>query len=319
MLSFLFNLQLKLKNTIDVGIFEELPFPSTDGEVNNQGSAKIEPELINKEGKSDDKVQEEDVGEGEGGDDKEDMSAESQVAQEKSGYKLKERKGEDQDDKEATNRLNDTLFFNVEPQRSALEDEEPRGHGQEGFKNTEVSIIIRSDLKDGDENRNQEEELQMSAVDKLSEQPEDTNVNNSFDVSIQSQDNLGQPDPTSSENENEEKEQLVMSTLAVPSIHFGTLPKRKELPATPEYKKTRKKMTQDKGLIAAKKESTEEVKIIIQPEDEHPGDDCNVDGDDDVDDGNDNDDDFLSAQDLLCFSWQIAQGMVSRQPKQGKF
>ena len=309
MLPFRFNLQLKLKNTIDVGILEELPFPSTDGKVTDQGSANVQPKLINKEARLDDKVQEKEIEEGvgaEGGYDKVDMSAESQDAQGKNGYKPKERNGEDQIDKEARTRPNDIPFLNVEPQRPTIEGEEPRVHGQEGLKNTEVSIIISKD-------KTQEEELQMSAVDKLSEQPENTNVNDSFDVSIQSQHILSQPDPTSSENENEEKKQSVMSTLAlVPSVYFGPAPKREELPVTPEYKKTRTKMTLDEGLITAKKESTEEVKIIIQPEDEHPGDDENGNENDDDDD---DDDDIFSAQDLLCFSWQIAQGMVSRQAK----
>ena len=334
MLPFLFNLQLKLKNTIDVGIFGELPFPSTDGEITDQGSANVQPELINKEGRLCDKVQEENIEEGVGaerGDDKVDMSAESQDAQGKNGYKLKQRNGEDPNDKEARTRPNDTPFLNFEPQHPTME---PKVHGLEGLKNsalkvtkepggishppsshgesgksTEVRIIIRSDLKDGDENRNQEEELKMSAVDKLSEQPENTNINDSFDVSIQSQHILTQPDPTSFENENEEKKQPVISTLAVPPIHFGPVLKRKELPVAPEYKKTREKETLEKDLIE-KEGSTEEVKIIIQPEDEAPGDDYN---------DNEDDDDVISAEDLLCFSWQIAQGMVSRQPKQGKF
>ena len=341
MLPFLFNLQLKLKNTVDVCIFGELPFPSTDGEETDQGNANVQPELINKEGRLDDKVQEKEIEEGvgaEGGDDKEDMSTESQDAQGKNGYKTKERNGEDQDDKEARTRPKDIPFLNVEPQYPSMEHEEPRIHGQKDLKdsalnvakepegishpsgslwesgiNIEASIIMRSDLKDGVENRKQGEELQMSAVGKLSEQTENTNINDNFDVSIQSPHILSQPDPTSSEKENEEKEQLVMSTLAVPSIHFRPIQKRKELPSTPEYKKTRKKVTPDKGLVTAKKESTEEVKIVIQPEDEHPGDDENG----NENDGDEDDCDDISPEDLLCFSWQIAQGMVSRQPKQG--
>ena len=328
-------MQLKLKNTIDVDIFGELALPSTDGVVTGQGSAKVQPEVINKDGRLDDKVQEKNVEEGEGaegGDDKVDLSAESQDAQGKDGYKPKQR-----NDKETRTRPNNTPFLNVEPQCFTTEDEEPRVHGEEALKDsalnvtkepegishpsnslgevgktTEVSIIISSDLKDADENRKQGEELEMPKVDKLSGQTENTNINDSFDVSIPSQHHiLRQPtDPRCFEKENEDKKQAVMSTLAVPSIHFGPVVKRKELPAAPECKKTQEKETLGKGFITAKKESTEEVKIITQPEDEHPRDDNNGDDDDD-----DDDDGVISAEDLLCFSWQIAQGMVSSQPK----
>ena len=318
---FLFNLQLKLKNTIDVGIFGELAFPSsTDGEVSDLGSAEVQPEVIDKEGRLGDR--EENIEEGvgaEGSDDKVILaSAESQDAQGKNGYKSKQRNGEDQNDKGPITSPNGTPFLDVEPQCAIMEGEEPSVHGHQGpkysalnvakepecishpssslgesGKSTDVSIIIRSDLKDGDENRKQGEELQMSTVDKPSEQLEDTNINDSFDVSIQSPPILSQPDATSFKQEKEEKKQPVMSTLAVPSAHFGPVPKRKELPAEPECKKTREKET------PKKRRRTEEFKIITQPEDEHRGDDDKV----------------ISAEDLLCFSWQIAQGMVSRQPR----
>ena len=321
MLPFLFNLQLKLKNTIDVGIFEELAFPSTDGQITAQGSAKVQPEVINNGGRLNDKEENIEEGEGaDGGDNEVDLTlADSQDTQGKNGYKPKLRNGEDQNDKGAIISPNGTPFLDVEPQCAIMEDEEPSVHGHQGLKysalnvakepecishpssslgesgeNTEASIIIMSDLKDGDENRKQGEDLQMLTVDKLSEQTENNNVNDSFDVNVQSPPILSQPDPTSFEKEKEEK-QPVMSTLAVPSVHFGPVPKRKKLPAEPECKKTQEKET------PKKRRSTEEFKIIIQPEDEHRGDD--------------DDDEVISAEDLLCFSWQIAQGMVSRQPR----
>ena len=328
---FLFNLQLKLKNTIDVGI-RELAFPSTDGEVSYQGSAEVQLEVIDKEVRLSDREEniEEEVG-AEGSDDKVNLTpAESQNAQGKNGFKPKQRNGEDQNDKGPITSPNGTPFLDVEPQCAIMEDQEPSVHGHQGLKysalnvaketecishpnsslgesgkNTEVSIIIRSDLKDGDENRKQGEDLQMLTVDKLSEQTENTNINDSFDVSIQSPTILSQQGTTSFEQEKEDKNQPVMSTLAVPSVHLGPVPKRRELPAKPECKKTQEKETLDKGLITAKKESTEEFKIIIHPEDEHPGDD----------DDDDDDDEVISAEDLLCFSWQIAQGMVRRQPR----
>ena len=316
-----------------MGIFGELTFPSTNGEITDQGSAKVQPQVIDKEGRLDDREENIEEGEGaEGGDDKVDLtSAESQDAQGKSGYKPKQRNGEDKNDKGLITSPNDTPFLDLEPQCAIMEDEEPSVHGHQGpkysalnvakepefishpssslgesGKNTEVSIIIRSDLKDADENRKQGEELQLLTADKLSEQTENTNINDSFDVSIQSPTILCQPGTTSFELEKEDKKQPVMSTLAVPSIHFGPVTKRRELSAKPESKKTRKKETLDKGLITAKKESTEEFKIAIQLEDEHRG--------DDDDDDDDDDDEVISAEDLLCFSWQIGQGMVSTQP-----
>ena len=317
-----------------MGIFGELPLPSTDGEISDEGSAKVQPEVIDKEGRLNDREENIEEGEGaQGGDDKVDhTSAESQDAQGKIEYKPKQRNGEDKKDKGPITSPNGTPFFDVESQCAIMKDEKPSVHGLkysalnvaketecishpsssrgESGKNTEVSIIIRSDLKDGDENRKQGEELQMLTVDKRNEKTEKTNINDSFDVSIQSPPILSQPDSTSFEQEKEDKKQPVMSTLAVPSIQFGPVPKRRELPAKPECKKTRKKETLDKGLITAKKESTGEFKITIQPEDEHPGDDH----DDDDGDG-DGDDEIISAEDLLCFSWQIAQGMVRRQPR----
>ena len=296
-----------------MGIFGQLPFLSTDGEV------------INKGGRSDEKAQEENIKEGEGakrGDDKIDLSAESQNTEEENGYRLKQRDGVDQYDKEKRTTPNDTPLLNIKHQCPSMEDEEPRVHNPEGAKdcflklakepdgiphlssslgesgkNSEVSINFENDVNEGVENRKQGEELEITTVAKLSGKTENT-----FDVSIQSQHNiLTQPDPGSLENENEEKKQAVLSTLEVPSIHSDPVLKRKGLPSAP-----------DKGIITTKKENTEEVKIVIQPEDEHHIGDDN---------GNDDDDEdgVVSAEDLLCFSWQIAQGMVSSQPKDGKF
>ena len=265
---FLFNLQLKLKNTIDVGIFGELAFPSTDGEITDQGSKEVQLEVIDKEGRLGDREKniEEGVG-AEGSDDKVNLtSVESHDAQGKNGYKPKQRNGEDQNDKGLNTSPNGTPYLDVEPQCAIMEDQEQSVHGHQGLKcsalnvakepecishpksslgesgkNTEVSIIIRSDVKDGDENRKQGEDLQMLTVDKLSEQTENTNIKDSFDVSIQSPTILSQPGTTSFELEKEDKNQPVMSTLAVPSVHLGPVPKRRKLPAKPECKKTQEK------------------------------------------------------------------------------
>ena len=86
----------------------------------------------------------------------------------------------------------------------------------------------------------------------------------------------------------------VLSTLDVPLVEFGHVQKRKPLPTPPNQ-------TEDEaggqGSISAN-EGSADVKITIQHEDEPPGDD---------------DDDNISPKDILCFAWQIAQGMVSEQ------
>ena len=80
--------------------------------------------------------------------------------------------------------------------------------------------------------------------------------------------------------EKEGKKQPVMSTLAVPSTKRGHDLGQKELPISEPLGST-------------------EVKITIEQEEER----CDNDEDDDRD---------ISSNDLLCFAWQIAQGMVSK-------
>ena len=85
-----------------------------------------------------------------------------------------------------------------------------------------------------------------------------------------------------------------MSTLDVPLVEFGRVPKRKPLPTPPNQKENE---AVEKGLTSAN-EGSADVNITIQHEDEPPG---------------DVDDDSISPKDILCFAWQIAQGMVSEQ------
>ena len=88
------------------------------------------------------------------------------------------------------------------------------------------------------------------------------------------------------------RKEEVASTLVVPLVEFGHVQKRKPLPTPPNQKEDD---VLGKDLLSANGGSAD-VKIAIQHEDEPPGDD---------------DDDNISPKDILCFAWQIAQGMVS--------
>ena len=86
-----------------------------------------------------------------------------------------------------------------------------------------------------------------------------------------------------------------MSTLDVPLVAFGRVPKRKPLPTPPNQKKDE---AVEKGLTSAANKGIADVKITIQYEDELPG---------------DHNENIISPNDILCFAWQISQGMVSEQ------
>ena len=90
------------------------------------------------------------------------------------------------------------------------------------------------------------------------------------------------------------RQEEVVSTLDVPLVEFGRVPKRKPLPTPPNQKENE---AVEKGLTSAN-EGSADVNITIQHEDEPPG---------------DVDDDSIFPKDILCFAWQIAQGMVSEQ------
>ena len=90
------------------------------------------------------------------------------------------------------------------------------------------------------------------------------------------------------------RKEEVVSTLDVPLVEFGRVPIRKPLPTPPNQKEDE---AVEKRLTSANAGSVD-VQITIQHENEPPGDD---------------DDDSISPKDILCFAWQIAQGMVSEQ------
>ena len=106
---------------------------------------------------------------------------------------------------------------------------------------------------------------------------------------------LSLSDKTQQFGSHKKRKEEVLSTLDVPLVEFGRVPKRKPLPSLPNQKKEDE--AAEKGLTSAN-EGSADVKITIQDEDEPPGDD---------------DDDSISPKDILCFAWQIAQGMVSEQ------
>lgn len=198
------------------------------------------------------------------------------------------------------------------------EDEEPRADEQEGFhdshlsimigsegtshpysshrESNEISVVIKSEVKVGDEKGRQKKEEERP---KVKEEIEKTNMNSSSDISVSPQENISwQANPWTVKRENECKKQPVVSTLAVPLIKFGGVSRIKEAPIPPAPKE-KKNVVQDEGVIQPLLEKdTTEVKITIQHEDA------------DDQHGND-DDDVISADDILCFAWQITQGMVS--------
>jgi len=202
-------LQLKLRNTADVDIFENVTPCLTEGSISDHGSSKLHSGVLDEEVISEENVKEGKIEEG-------------NVEDEKEG----EAEAEEMEDKSPTIRN-----FTAEERQRLISEETIRG-----------------------------------------------------------------------KRENEGKTQPVGSTLAVPSIKFGRVPKRKENLTPPESKETGQKETPEEGLIAAN-EGSAEVTITIQQEDEHPG-------------GDKEDDEVISNKDVLCFAWQIAQGMVSRHPKE---
>ena len=106
---------------------------------------------------------------------------------------------------------------------------------------------------------------------------------------------LSPSDKTQQFGSHQKRKEEVISTLDVPLVEFDRVPKRKPLPTPPNQKEDE---AVEKGLTSAANEGSADVTITIQDEDEPPGDD---------------DDDSISPKDILCFSWQIAQGMVSEQ------
>ena len=106
---------------------------------------------------------------------------------------------------------------------------------------------------------------------------------------------LSPSDKTQQIGSHQKRKKEVISTLDVPLVEFDRVPKRKPLPTPPNQKEDE---AVEKGLTSVANEGSADVKITIQHEDEPPGDD---------------DDDSISPKDILCFAWQISQGMVSEQ------
>ena len=308
------QLQLKLKNSIDVGIFDELTFATlTDDEITGEENLTIQSEVFNQEETSDDKVQEGNIDEEE--EEELNLSAESKDDIE-NGNKRQRPGG--QDDNRTGTKPNSTLKLNAEPTEhegtGVCEQEDHQGADDISHpcsssgvssKNTEVTIIIKSDFtKGGNETRHQGKESEMPQVAILSEQLETTNTDNTLDKCTSSQQgSTHQIYPASAENTNEGKKRPVVSTLAVPSIQYSRISKRKDLPSPPKCEETGQNDTLETDLTATNLETTE-VRITVHSDDDQL-DNNNDDDDEDDDDGN------ISAEDLLCFSWQIAQGMVS--------
>ena len=150
-----------------------------------------------------------------------------------------------------------------------------------------------------EENTEEEEEEDEEEKAKVDEENDVTPGSLSFTAecqpsSVLEETALSLSDKTQQFGSHKKRKKDVVSTLDVPLVEFGRVPKRKPLPTPPNQKEDE---AVEKGLTSAN-EGSADVKITIQHEDEPPGDD---------------DHDSISPKDILCFAWQIAQGMVSEQ------
>ena len=150
-----------------------------------------------------------------------------------------------------------------------------------------------------EENTEEEEEEDEEEKAKVDEENDVTPGSLSFTAecqpsSVLEETALSLSDETRQFGSHKKRKEEVVSTLDVPLVECGRVPKRKPLPTPPNQKEDE---AAEKGLTSTN-EGSADVKITIQHEDEPPGDD---------------DDDSISPKDILCFAWQIAQGMVSEQ------
>ena len=183
---------------------------------------------------------------------------------------------------------------------------------EEGYSNDDgnskisCEILIKEDAQG--ENATDEERKEDSTEEEEEDEEEKAKVDEVNDVtpgslafaaecqpsSVLEETELSLSDKTQQFGSHKKRKEEVVSTLDVPLVEFGRVPKRKPIPTPPNPKEDE---AGEKGLTSAN-EGSADVKITIQHEDEPPG----YDGDDNI-----------SPKDILCFSWQIAQGMVSEQ------
>ena len=193
-----------------------------------------------------------------------------------------------------------------------FEELAPRSSDEGDSNDNENSKISSEILTKEDalgENATDEERNEDNTEEEEKDEEEKTKVDEENDVtpgsvaftaqcqpsSVLEETELSPSDKTQQFGSHQKRNEEDVSTLDVPLVEFGRVPKRKPLSTPPNQKEDE---VLEKGLTSAANEGSADVKITIQHENEPTGDD---------------DDDSISAKDILCFGWQIAQGMVSEQ------
>lgn len=294
-----------MKNTIDVNVFEDMTLPLTNSNTTSLESPK-------KEGTSEDKEKARHKLEERGEENVAEVSLTAQNTDDKVTNGLKPRLWDTKSMKDKGTKVicNKTPTFNVDLQCSTeKENSTPGAQEQDSLsysflnlgikaeavscpssstsiwklgKHPEVSINKRN-LK---ENKTElEEELKIPQMEKCNDDAM-AHIPSNVDIGISSQ--LRSPlllNAWGLEAEDEEKKQVVESTLTAPSRQSGPFTKRKGIPTPPEPESKQ-------SFTAFKKENTD---VNVSLNNDQPS-------DDDV---------IMSSKDLLSISWQIAQGMVS--------
>ena len=219
------------------------------------------------------------------------LTGQSKDDENKVGCKGKEWRKEVQDVKEIKTKPNATRQFNTEARCMTLSSEAPKAQEQEHILDARLNNGSQSAFRlsssfegsgvsemsvviGGDEKMKQTKESEKRKIEDDNEEIKKCNIISSLDMNILTQQNI--PCQTKPLNGNEEVDQMIVPTLE--EVH---------VPMKPEDNKNE---THEEGSIAVIKENTE-VKITVPPDD-------------------DNNDDVISAEDLLCFAWQTARGMV---------
>ena len=276
---------LKSKETHQIGFEDEASCLQTNKEDNSDECVKEgKIKTGNKEYETDKKA------EGEKVDGRLGLTAQSKGDDNKIGCTRKEWINEVQDDDEIKTKTNTTRQLNTGVRCMTL-SEGPKAQEQAPIRDARLNTGSEGALRlsstfegsgvsnemnvviGGDEKMNQTEESETRKMQDDNEEIKKSNTISSLDVNILPQQNIScQTNPL----KGNEVDQMIVPTLE--EVH---------VPMKPEDNKNE---THEEGSIAVIKESTE-VKITVPPDD-------------------DNDDNVISAEDLLCFAWQTARGMV---------
>ena len=285
-----------MKNNVDTGIFEELTHPSIENLAADIESSKMTSEDINKENNTyenvekvkmveriaDDKRQEKE--EAKGDVNKEGLAEQSEDDGKRNAFKQTKETDNSRDDKIKSFDSNANRPHNIVSQYSTIGDDKGM---QEVNKDAVPNIVTGGECTTHQFSSLEvaEKSIEMNTtVDNTEEKEDDGNEMQKI-IGMLKDDKAKTKNLvvniSAGKNEKEEKKQPVMSTLAVPaSTKPGRDSRGKELPISEPL-------------------GTTEVKITIEQDEER----CDNAEDDDGD---------ISPNDLLCFAWQIAQGMVSK-------